>query len=272
MLKISLLMVIMVSMISTSAFGETTIEISVSDENIKDLDPVLVTGKITELSKYKPVKLTVMAPDGSIVYSPLVAIGDDGEFKKLFQPTLPSFEVGTYTVTASHEETEITAQAQFTVTSQEIPRNTIDQPSQESVMAEKDTEVTSGITMSADAINGSDIIKIVGNTNFRGTDITFVVSSPAGNIVTIAQVTPGLQGDFEVEIKTGGSMWKEDGMYTITANHGTSSQHKESVQVEIKDGVVVPEFGAIASLVLVVSIFAIIMISSKSKLNVLSRY
>lgn len=67
-------------------------------------------------------------------------------------------------------------------------------------------------------------------------------------------------------------MWKEDGTYTITANQGTTSEHKESIQVEIKDGVVVPEFGIIASLVLVISIISIIVVSAKSKLAILPKY
>ena len=74
--------------------------------------------------------------------------------------------------------------------------------------------------------------------------------------MTIAQVTPGIHWDFE--IKTGSIMWKEDGLYTITANQGVASEHKESIQVEIKDGVVVPEFGVIALLVLIILIISII--------------
>ncbi|MDH3204427.1 MAG: PEFG-CTERM sorting domain-containing protein [Nitrosopumilus sp.] len=50
------------------------------------------------------------------------------------------------------------------------------------------------------------------------------------------------------------------------------SEQKESISVEIKDGVVVPEFGLIASLVLAVSIFAIIIFSTKSRLSILPRY
>jgi len=266
------MILIVISFVSTSAFAEPSIEISISSENIKSLDSVLITGKITGVTEYKPVKLIVTDPNGIIVYAPIVTIVDNGEFRKLLQPTLPSFMAGTYTVTASHEETNITAQTQFTVTAQDLPRNQITQPVQESVVEEEKQAIVSGITMSADAIEGSDTIKIVGNTSFWGADITFVVNSPTENIVTVAQVTPGLNGDFEVEIKIGGSMWKEDGMYTITANQGTASEHKESIKVEIKEGLVVPEFGTIVSLVLVVSIFAIIIFSAKSKLSVLSRY
>jgi predicted secreted protein with PEFG-CTERM motif len=91
-------------------------------------------------------------------------------------------------------------------------------------------------------------------------------------MITSDQVTPGIYGDFQAEIKIGGPMWKEDGIYTITANHGSSSEYKESIKVEIKDGVVIPEFGVVASLVLAISIISIIIVSTKLKLTIPFRY
>ena len=67
-------------------------------------------------------------------------------------------------------------------------------------------------------------------------------------------------------------MWKEDGVYMITANQGTASEHKATIQVDIEDGLVVPEFGVIASLVLAISLIAIIMFSAKTKMSILPRY
>ena len=271
---------VVLSFATTTAFADQTLEISTNQNEIKALDSVMIVGKITGVSEYKPVRLSVMAPDGAIVYEPFVPIGDNGEFKRVLQPTLPSFMEGTYTVTVSHEDTEITAMTQFTVIGQEIPRNSIQvtpgtgQASSGIVTQEQERPsiVQTGITMMADAIEGSDTINIIGNTNSRGTDVTLVVSSPTGNVVTVAQVTPGPTGDFEVEIKVGGAMWKEDGMYTITANQGRASEYQNSIEVEIKEGVVVPEFGVIATLVLMVSIFAVVILSARSKLGIMPKY
>jgi len=190
----------------------------------------------------------------------------------LLNPPVPSFKAGTYLITASHEDSEVSASTQFTVIAQAIPRNEVPEIIQENPIEEKTPISSSGITLIADAVNGSDVITITGNTSFRDSDITLIVSSPIGNLITIAQVTPGIYGDIEIEIKTGGPMWKEDGIYTITANQGVASEHKESIQVEIKDGVVVPEFGVIASLVLAISIISIIIVSSKSKLALPTRF
>ncbi len=272
MLKISLFMLIIISMVSSSAFAEPTLEVKVSSKQINALDSIWISGKITDVSEFKPVKLRIIGPDGALVFAPLLAIGDNGEFKKLLNHPIPSFKAGTYLITASHEDSEVTASTQFTVIAQAIPRNEIPNTTQGKTIEGKIPMASNGITLIADAVNGSDVITITGNTNLRGSDITLIVNSPMGNLMTIAQVTPGINGNFEVEIKTGGPMWKEDGMYTITANQGVASEIKKSIQVEIKDGVVVPEFGVIASLVLAISIISIIIVSSKSKLAIPTRF
>ena len=271
MLKVMLAALVVTTFLSATAFAESEFSIEVSPQTIKSLESVLVTGTITEVSDHKPVRLSVMGPDGAIVYAPLVSIEDD-KFRKLLQPTIPSFKEGIYTITATHEEVGANAQVQFIVTAQEIPRNPTEEPSKEVTVRDPSKVTPSGISMSADAINGSDTIEISGITTYKGTDITLIVTSPIGNVVTIAQVTPGTYGNFDAQIKIGGPLWKEDGTYTITASQGTSSERTESVQVEIEDGVVVPEFGVLASLVLVVSIIAIIVFSTKTRINILPRY
>jgi len=102
-------MLFAVSMISTSAFAESTIEIQTSVDEVKSLESIWITGKITDVSQFKPVKLRVIGPDGAIVFAPQVAIDDNGEFKKLLNPPIPSFDTGTYIVTASHEDTKVVA-------------------------------------------------------------------------------------------------------------------------------------------------------------------
>jgi predicted secreted protein with PEFG-CTERM motif len=274
MLKISLLMIITISMISTSAFAEPSIEVNASSEEIKALDSIWITGKIVDVSQFKPVKLRVIGPDGGLVFAPQVSIEDNGEFRKFLTSPVPSFAEGRYTITASHEDIKSVAQAHFTVTYQEIPRNPEAQMIPEKTEARDTVNPMSArtIEISADAVNGSDVITITGNTSIRDSDVTLTVKSPIGNLVTIAQASPGTYGNFEIEIKAGGSMWKEDGMYTVTASQGKSSELKESIQVEIKDGVVVPEFGAIAIMVLAVSIVSIMIASTKTRLNIFSRY
>ena len=271
MLKIMLVALVATTFLTSTAFAESEFSMQVSPKTIKSLESVLVTGTITEVSNHIPVRLSVMGPDGAIVYAPLVPI-EDNTFRKLLQPTIPSFKEGTYTITSTHQELGSNIQAQFIVLAQEIPRNPIEEPSREPTVREPTKVTPSGISLSADAINGSDQIEISGITTYKGTDITLIVTSPIGNIVTIAQVTPGTHGNFDAEIKVGGPLWKEDGTYTITATQGTASERTESIEVEIEDGVVVPEFGLLASLVLAISVIVVIIFSTRTKLGILPKY
>ena len=268
MLKIALLVLIAIS-IPISAFAEPMIELSTSQTEIQSLDSVLVIGKITGVSIFKPVTMTVISPDGETIYAPELPFGDDGVFKRLIHPPLPSFKDGIYTVIVSHEDTEKTAQIQFTVTSSSIPqiKSPVKSPAPEII-----DNKPSVITLSTETTFGDNKIIVIGSTISSTTDVTFTVTSPNGNLISIAQVTPGTNGEFSTEIISGGSMWKEDGFYTITANQGLSSEHKQSVQVEINNGVVVPEFGPIVVMILTVTIMSIIIISSKSRLGIVSRY
>lgn len=268
MLKIALLILVAIS-IPISAFAEPMIELSTSQTEIQSLDSVLVIGKITGVSIFKPVTITLIAPDGEVIYAPELPFDDDGVFKRLIHPPLPSFKDGTYTVIASHEDTEKTAQIQFTVIGSTISPTKSPIQSQDPDMID---DKPSAITLSTETTFGDNKIIVTGSTISSTTDITFTVTSPNGNLISIAQVTPGTDGEFSTEIISGGQLWKEDGFYTITANQGLSSEHKQSVQVEISNGVVVPEFGPIAVMILVVAIISIIAVSSKSRLSIIPRY
>ena len=267
MLKIILLAFIAI-LIPISAFAEPAIELNSEQTEINSLDSVLVTGKITGVSIFKPVKLTVITPDGEVVYSPELPFDNDGVFKRLIHPTLPSFKTGEYTVIASHEDTQSTAKIQFTVIDKSKPTTPISEPQKPEI----DNNAPSAIKLTTETTFGENKINLNGNTATTQTDITFTVTSPNGNLVSIAQVTPKTNGDFSVEMVTGGPLWEENGMYTITANQGLSSEYKQSTQVEINNGVVVPEFGALAVMILTVAIISIIAISAKSKFGIYPRY
>ena len=73
-------------------------------------------------------------------------------------------------------------------------------------------------------------------------------------------------------IETGGALWSQDGMYTISAQQGDASNYKVSADVEIVDGHVIPEFGVIAAMILAVAIVSIIVVTAKTKLSIVPRY
>ena len=121
-------------------------------------------------------------------------------------------------------------------------------------------------------MEGSDTIEITGQTSKSNEDVTFTVTSPNGNIISIDQTSPDTNGDFATIISVGLPQWSQDGAYTVIAQQGNDSMYTDSVEVEVEDGVVVPEFGTIAAMILAVAIISIIAISAKSRLSIVPRY
>ena len=82
------------------------------------------------------------------------------------------------------------------------------------------TEEIGGLSISANAVEGSDTIGITGQTSKTNQDVTFTVTSPNGNLVSVDQVSPESSGDFATDILVGGPLWSQDGAYTVTAQQG----------------------------------------------------
>jgi len=138
--------------------------------------------------------------------------------------------------------------------------------------AEEATSTTpsGGLTLTAGGIEGSTTIDVSGTTDRNG-DITLKVTAPNGNVVSVSQISPS-GGSFMTTIETGGALWSQDGMYTISAQQGDASNYKTSAEVEIVDGHVIPEFGVIAAMILAVAIVSIIVVTAKTKLSIVPRY
>jgi len=93
-----------------------------------------------------------------------------------------------------------------------------------------------GMTLMATANTGSNTISISGHTANPSNEVSIVITSPNGNIVTIDQVTPNANGDYATTIQTNSALWKQDGLYTITAQQSSALMYTLSVQVEISGG------------------------------------
>ena len=94
-----------------------------------------------------------------------------------------------------------------------------------------------GMSLTAEASEGSNTILVRGQTASQVTDITFTVLSPDGfNKMAVDQITPDANGNFSTEFKIGPA-WKQNGYYTITAMQSVhaNSLYTMSVEVEVID-------------------------------------
>jgi len=129
-----------------------------------------------------------------------------------------------------------------------------------------------GLSIEIDAPLGATTIGVNGHTERTNMDVTIQVFAPNGNFIAAEQVTPDADGIFSTEFNIGGSQWKQDGFYSITAQQGLALTFSDSAEVDIQNGAVIPEFGAVAALILAVAIISIIAVSAKTRLSLIPRY
>ena len=129
--KIGLLSIVILSAsIMPVAFAEKTIAMELFDSEYNTSNNLLVIGTVDTKKTSTPVVLTVYDPNGVTVYKPSVSLDENGKFKWLLKPTLPSFQQGMYTVEASHADVETSTVTTFYIeetgmmestTTQEVP-------------------------------------------------------------------------------------------------------------------------------------------------------
>ena len=226
-------------------------------------------------SSLTDVTFTVRTPDGAnVVAVDQVTPDANGIFGTEFNCSNWKQD-GLYTITAQQGSSSLYTIELSIEVNGGVSAETSASDSSLIVDTEAVTEVAaeeSGLSITASAVEGSDTIGITGHTTKTNEDVTLTVTSPNGNIVSIDQLRPGSNGDFATDIIIGGQLWSQDGIYTVVAQQGNAAAFKDSVEVDILDGLVVPEFGTIAAMILAVAIISIIAISSKSRLSIIPRY
>jgi len=249
------------SITATADMGSNTI--SIMGETVSDITDVT---------------LRVTSPNGNVVAIDQIS-PDNGNFDVELKIGQMWSEDGFYTITASQSVVQnslYTLNVEIEVANGMVTENTsVSESNLESgiiVSSEPNSTRDAGLEINAEAEMGSDMIEITGTTDRVSTDITLTVVAPNGNVVSVDQVSPGLNGEFTSMITTGGPLWTQDGIYTVTAKQFDSSAYTASTEVDIKDGLVVPEFGTIAAMILAVAIVSIIAVSAKSRLSIMPRY
>ena len=278
---ISIALVVMaLSLISVSSIQQDVFAammgMSLTAEAAEGSDTILIRGQTA--SQVTDITFIVTSPDG---FNKL-AVGQvtpdaNGKFSTEFKLSSDWKQNGFYTITARQG---VQSNSLYTMT---VEVEIINEMTVETLITESNLETgifvpeleqlsKKGLSMRANAMEGSTTIGITGHSDRTNLDITLKVIAPNGNVVSVEQITPSLDGEFAKDITTGGPLWTQDGIYTVTAQQGESSDHKVSIEVEIVDGVVIPEFGAIAALILAVAIISIIAVSAKSRLSIMPRY
>jgi predicted secreted protein with PEFG-CTERM motif len=255
-----------VTILSVSALGQNAYAaMSLSVDADYDNGNISVSG---DTDRTGDVTIKVTAENGNLVSVDQVT-PSGGTYSSTIKVSLD----GTYTVSA--QQGSVSAYMLSVAVSSSEPSGTSSTGSTSSTSTvvtatTATTATTSGLSITAGGVEGSTTIDVSGTTD-RGDDITLKVIAPNGNVITTAQLSPS-GGSFMTTIETGGALWSQDGMYTISAYQGQATQYQASAEVEVIDGHVIPEFGTIAVMILVVAIVSIIIVSAKTKLSLVPKY
>ena len=274
-IALMVLSLISVTSIQQDAFAQNQ-GMSITATADKGSDTIMIVGQT--ISEITDVTIIVTSPSGNNVVAIDQISPDSGNFDTEFKVGPTWSEDGFYTITASQSVVQnslYTLNVEVEVINGMVVNDTFATESNiesDVFISEPKETRDSGLEINAEAEMGSDMIEITGTTDRLSTDITLTVVAPNGNIVSIDQVSPGLNGEFTSVLTTGGPLWTQDGIYTVTAKQIDSSAYTDSTEVDIKDGLVVPEFGTIAAMILAVAIVSIIAVSSKSRLSIMPRY
>ena len=255
-----------VTILSVSALGQNAYAaMSLSVDADYDNGSISISG---DTDRSGDVSIKVTAENGNFVSAAQIT-PSGGTYSTTV--ALASLD-GTYTVSAQQGSVSMyTLSVQISPSATSGSSSTIAASATGSTTSAVVSEASSGgLSLTAGGVEGSTTIDVNGTTD-RGGDITLKVMAPNGNVITTAQLTPS-GGSFMTTIETGGALWSQDGMYTISAYQGEATQYQASAEVEVVDGHVIPEFGTIAVMILVVAIVSIIIVSAKTKLSLVPRY
>jgi predicted secreted protein with PEFG-CTERM motif len=268
------LSIIAITSIQQDAFAQTT-GISVSATSSEGSDTISVSGHT--MSQITDVTFTVISPSQNIVSVDQVKPDAMGNFATEFKVNSMWKEDGLYTIKVEqtpHGSALYKLSLRVEIINGMTTKTDVTQSTEKPGVFESKPVVRTGLTIKeANSMAGSNTISISGTTD-SANSITIKVVAPNGNVVLVDQFVPILdaQGNFRKDITTGGPLWKQDGNYKITAQQGDDPRYKYSIEVGIKDGVVIPEFGTIAVMILAVAIISIIAVSAKSRLSIMPRY
>ncbi|MFB5603963.1 MAG: PEFG-CTERM sorting domain-containing protein [Candidatus Nitrosomaritimum aestuariumsis] len=225
-------------------------------------DTIIVEGRVANVVSGVPVTLTVMSSLNSVITIDQVDVDDMGNFRTTFstEGNLWKYD-GTYFIKANYGSAEKSNKVLVELVNGMVSKPTPGQPSKVcgtselSVMGNCVPYSISGGVVTGASVNTNDNSLIV---NISANEDGTLTLNPSKNV---------LDGAFMVLVD--GEEWDD---VEINGNEISVMFLAGAEEIEIIGTFVVPEFGAIAALILAVAIISIIADSAKSRLSIMPRY
>ena len=221
---------------------------------------ILVNGHVANIRPATPVTLVVVSPLNNIVSVDQLTVGNDGFFSTTLNTSSKLWKYdGTYTIRVQYGEDPVDDKVLIQLTGGIV----LKQPVTPSVTCNSD-ELAIGAGCIPYTISGATVISA--RTNTDDNSVIILLNSVEPGTLTISPSSDVIRGIFMVLVD--GEEWDD---VEIAGNDVTVMFPAGTSEIEIIGTFVIPEFGAIAGLILAVSIISIIAVSAKSKLNVIPK-
>ncbi|RDJ31633.1 MAG: PEFG-CTERM sorting domain-containing protein [Crenarchaeota archaeon] len=255
----------------TPAFGQIVEPIRVSTDlpSYSDGDTVIISGEVKELLSGFPVTLQVISANGNLVTVKQLDVGTDKKFgTELTAGGALWKSKGTYTVKVLYGTESRTAEATFEFGGSTGQPGT--KPTGPTIQVGEFAigySITGGslLSITPDEESKSLILEI--STTGDG---QLTINLPRAVIDAKLGGCSGEDDDFFVLID--GQEEDFDEVLTSDMRTLTISFLEGSEVIEIIGTCVIPEFGAIAALILAVAIISIIAVSARSRLSIMPKY
>jgi len=232
-----------------------------TDSSVYDHEStILVNGHVSNIRPATPVTLTVVSPLNNIVSVDQLTIGNDGFFSTTLSTAGNLWKYdGTYTIRVQYGAESVNDKALIQLTGGIV----IKKPATPSVTCNSD-ELAIGAGCIPYTISGATVIRA--STNTDDNSVIILLDSIEPGTLTVSPSSDVIRGIFMVLVD--GEEWDD---VEIAGNDVTVMFPAGTSEIEIIGTFVIPEFGAIAGLILAVSIISIIAVSAKTKLNVIPK-
>jgi len=219
-------------------------------------DKIIVHGKVANVAGF-PVTITVVSPLNSVVTIAQIDVDNDGNFETTLNTEGGLWKHdGTYTIKVNYGTSQKSNRV-FVELSGEASASS-DNCSSSEIYLKGDYcvpySISSGMVTGASINNNDNSIIVRINADEDGT----LTLNPDESI---------LNGIFMVLVD--GQEWND---VEISGNQVTVMFPAGTEKIEVVGTFVIPEFGAIAVMILAVAIISIIAVSAKSRLSIMPRY
>jgi len=249
------------------AFGQILEPISVTTDKTSyaDGETIMVTGEVKERLSGVPVSLRVIAPNGNIVTVAQIDVGSDKKYSaELTAGGALMRQGGTYTVTVLYGTENRVAETTFEFAGSSGP-----------AMKAPTMAVAGTDFMVKYQITGGKLLSITPDVDANSLIVAIDAINDGSLTITLPrELIDAKIGDDDDQFFVLVDGEEVDFVETKTATERTLtiSFYAGAEEIEIIGTMVVPEFGAIAVLILAVAIVSIIAVSAKSRLSIMPRY